>query len=221
MTIEETKQTMVDVFRAMYHQNMLTLFEGNVSMRWGDHLLISPSQKNKETMTKEMIIETDFDGNVISAMDGCRPSSEFKMHREVYRLRPDIQAAVHCHSPFATAFAVAGKELAPEGVAEINLLFGKVPLARYGRTGSEDIYKDFAELFEEYDSVLLENHGILCTGKTIEMALARAETIEKTAKIMFISHILGGEKPLPPEEVNFLREVGGKMRKKARGIENK
>ena len=133
MTLQEAKQQIVDTFKAMYHQNMVTLFEGNVSMRWEDHMLITPSQKNKETITADMIIEIANDGQIIQAAEGCQPSSEFKMHREVYRVRSDVNAVVHCPSAFATAFATAGKPLQPKGVAEINLLFGQIPLAKYGR----------------------------------------------------------------------------------------
>ena len=212
MTLEDAKAQMVDYFRMMYHSGMVNLFEGNISMRWADRYLITPSQQNKETMTSDMILEIDENGKVLNGKDGMKPSSEFKMHMEVYRLRPDVQVCVHNHSLCATAFAVAGKPIISEGIAESNLVFGQVPVAGYGRMGTADIYREFEKYLKEYNAILLENHGVLTVGRDMTYAFSYAEAVEKMAKILLIARILGGEKSLPKEELETLREYGKQLR---------
>ncbi len=210
MTLRETKEQMVQFFRMMYHRGMVNLFEGNISVRWGEHYLVTPSQQNKETITADMILEVDADGAVLDGVG--RPSSEFKMHREVYRLRPDINACIHSHSTYATAFAVSGKPIVTAGLAEGNVIFGQIPVAAYGRPGTEDIYRQFGELLSEYNTILLENHGVLTVGPDVAMAFSLAEAAEKTAKIVLLSMLLGGEKRLPEEELQQLRGYGSMLR---------
>lgn len=215
MTLTDIKKQMVDYFRMMYHSGMVNLFEGNISARWEDRFLITPSQQNKETMTPDMILEIDENGKVLNGREGMKPSSEYKMHMEVYRLRPDVHACVHNHSLCATAFAVAGKPIVSEGIAESNLVFGQVPVAAYGRMGTVDIYKDFGKYLSEYNAILLENHGVLTVGGDLTYAFSYAEAVEKMAKILLLTRFLGGEKSLPEEELNILRDYGKQLRQKA------
>lgn len=214
MTLYEAKKQIVELFRMMYHMGMVNLFEGNISMRWEDHYLITPSQKNKETMTPEMVLEVGEDDHPLRSETAGTPSTEFKMHREIYRLRPDINAVVHEHSCFATAFAVAGKPIDAKGLAEANVVFGQIPVAAYGRPGTDDIHKDFSVLFAEYNAVLLENHGIVTAGPDLTTAFALAEAAEKTAKILMLAGLLGGEKTLPESEIQLLRDYGSSLRHK-------
>ena len=217
MTLQQAKEQMVTYFRTMYHNGMVTLFEGNISMRWEDRFLITPSQQDKETMTADMILEVDGSGQVLNDVPGKRPSSELKMHLEVYRLRPDVQACVHNHSPFATAFAAAGLPIISDGIAESNELFGEVPIVPYGRPGTAEISRAFGPILAEYSAVLLENHGVLTMGPNLTLAFSLAEGVEKIAKILTITKILGGEKSLPKEELETLRAHSRIIRQKLMG----
>ena len=206
-------EEIVSYFRRLYHSGMVNLFEGNISVRYGDHYLITPSQQDKDSMTPDMILEVDEEGNVI--VGNGVPSSEFKMHREVYRLRPDVCACVHTHSPVATAFAVAGREIVTNGLAEGNVVLGKVPVAPYGRPGTEDIYAHFSEFLPEYNAILLGNHGVVTVGPDLSTAFSLTEAVEKTAKIVLIAQFLGGENSIPEDELQLLRQYGSYMRHKA------
>lgn len=206
-------EEIVNCFRRLYHSGMVNLFEGNISMRFGDHYLITPSQQDKETMTADMILEVDEEGAVISG--NGKPSSEFRMHREIYRLRPDVSACVHTHSLFATAHAVAGKEIVSDGFAECNMFLGKVPCVPYGRPGTDEIYAHFAEYTSEYNALLLGNHGVVTFGADLKTAFSLTELVEKTAKIGFITQQMGGESRLPAEELEALRSNGSMLRRQA------
>ena len=111
MEAENLKREIVETVKREYRFGMVNMFEGNVSARLGDRVFITPSQVAKETMDASMIIEVDMNGSLICQPPGLKPSSELEMHLEVYHLRPDVQAVVHNHSLYATAFAVNGMPL--------------------------------------------------------------------------------------------------------------
>ena len=208
MAFEREKAEIVRITQTMYHSGMINLFEGNVSMRVGDVMLLTPSQQDKGQMTPDMIIELDLNGNVLYAPEGLRPSVEYRMHAAAYRMRPDIRAVVHNHSACATAYAMAGKPIASDAFLELNLLFGQVPVVPYGMLGTEAIYAGMEPLLQDYHVVLLENHGLLAVGPDLTTAYSRAEAAEKMAKILILTNQLGGEKPLPAEELEKVRREG-------------
>lgn len=214
MTKQEAKESIVKTARELYRRNMLNLFEGNVSMRFEDRYLITPSQTDKETMTPDMIVEIDAEGTILNPECGTRPSSEYKMHVEAYRIRPDVNACIHNHSTYATAFAVAGKPIRTRGFAEMLEIFQEVPVVPYGTPGTARISEGFLQYLPDYSALLLENHGFLAVAPTMPLAFAICEAIEKTAKILILAQLLGGEKPLPDEEVELLKNMLKKRKEK-------
>lgn len=211
---ESLKKELVRCFQKLYEQGMVNLFEGNLSARDGDMILMTPSQQNKETMTADMIVEMDLNGNVLSE-NGYRPSSERRMHLEIYRLRSDVNAIVHTHSAFASAFALAGQDIRGE-LAELYLFFGgEIPCCAYGTPGTDAVFAEFGRCFaqEDRDAVLLANHGLVAAGRDLEDAFARAEAAEKLAKITLLARLLGGESPLPAGAADELLARWKKERK--------
>jgi len=209
---DNIKQKIVDTVKKEYRFQMVNMFEGNVSARLGDRVFITPSQVDKEIMTAEMIIETDLSGKIIYQPEGLKPSSELKMHLEVYRIRPDVRAVVHNHSTYATAFAVNGMPLVSEALTEMNLTFGEIPVVPYGTPGTEKIYKDFDKYLGNRRAVLLANHGVLAFGADLPTAYSNAEAVEKIAQTLFIARQMGQESKIPSEEIAALRGFGSQMR---------
>ena len=212
MEAAEIKQKIVDTVKKEYRSQMVNMFEGNVSARLDDRVFITPSQVDKEIMTAEMIIETDMSGNIIYQPEGLKPSSEIKMHLEVYRIRPDVRAVVHNHSTYATAFAVNAMPLSSEALTEMNLTFGEIPVVPYGTPGTEKIYKDFDKYLGNLRAVLLANHGVLAFGSDLTTAYSNAEAVEKIAQTLFIARQMGQESKIPSEEIAALRGFGSQMR---------
>ena len=209
---EKEKADVVRIAQKMYHCGMTNMFEGNVSVRSGDTILLTPSQQDKDTLTIEKIIEMDMDGRVKNPACGLKPSVEYRMHARLYALRPDIRAVVHNHSAFASAYALAGKAIESDAHLELNLMFGKIPVVPYGMLGTEDIYRGIDPLICDYNAMLLENHGVLAVGPDATTAFSRIEAVEKIAKTLILTGLLGGEKPLPQEELLRVREQGQKNR---------
>lgn len=212
MTKQEAKELIVKITKKLYKKNMLNQFEGNISMRWEDCYLITPSQADKETLSADMIVEIDENGKTLNPECGTHASSEYKMHIQAYKVRSDINAVIHDHSTYATAFAVAGQPITTCAFAEMLEVFQEVPVVPYGTPGTQQIADSFEEFLPEYNAVLLENHGFLAVAPTLPLAFSIAEAVEKSAKILILARLLGGEKALPDEEVTLLKSIAEKRK---------
>ena len=105
---EQARADIVEVGRRLWERGYVASNDGNISVRLDEHRLITtPKSVSKGFMTPDMMVITDLDGKKISGERD--PSSEIKMHLQVYRDRPDARAVVHAHPPTATGFAIAGR----------------------------------------------------------------------------------------------------------------
>jgi L-fuculose-phosphate aldolase len=173
---------------------------GNISARFGENVVITSSGSANGYLEDNEFSVIDFDGNHVS--ENPKPSSEKFLHLEFYKKRPDINYIMHVHSPYLTAFAASGLALEDAISPEIVYCFSKIPLAKYALPGSNELVEKTAIYFEDYDIVLLENHGVIVGGATMKQAYLNLELVEEYAKTLICAKILGGAKILPEEEVN-------------------
>lgn len=204
----EIKRQIVEVCHMMAENGIVGTYEGNVSMKDGDRVYLTPSGQSKKLQTEGKIIVTDLDGNVLEGQ--LKPTSETPMHTACYKLRDDIGAVVHCHAPFATAYAQACKSIESKNSPEFIMLFGKVPCLPYGRPGTLDIIKGLEDYIMDYDVVLLGNHGVLAVGKDAYEAYSKTLSLEMLLKTEFVRKVLHGDvsNDLPEEEVEILMKKG-------------
>lgn len=175
-------------------------FSGNMSARVGDKILITATGSANGFLKKEDISLIDFSGSLI---DGQRkPSSEKFLHINFYNQRSDINAILHFHSPYLTAFAAAGVDLDENILPEIVYCFGNIPVADYALPGSMDLVEYTSKYFNNHDAVLMKNHGVIVGGKNIEDAFLKLEICEAYAKTVIGAKLLGGAKILTEDEVN-------------------
>lgn len=194
--------------KMMYDKGMVNAFEGNLSVKTHDGILITPSQICKGFLTEDLLVETDMQGRVLRGT--AKPSSEIILHLMAYSIRGEIGAVIHAHSPYATAFAVANKAIETRAYPEMIVLYGKIPLVKYGTPSTPEICADLKNHLLDHDVVLLANHGIVAVGKDLYDAYFKLESVESIAKVLLFTRILGGEKDLPPEEVKKLHQMGGR-----------
>ena len=204
--MKQNYRDILDLSKIIYDKGMVNAFEGNLSVRTGEGLLITPSQTCKGFLKEDMLVETDMQGKVTKG--NRKPSSEILLHLEAYSIRKDIHAVIHAHSPYATAFAVANKPIETKAYPEMIVLFGEIPLVKYGTPSTPDICADLKNHLHDHDVVLLANHGIVAIGK--DLNFFKLESAESIAKVLLLSHMLGGEFELPPDEVCKLHEMGKK-----------
>lgn len=204
MTIDVTAiEEVIAVAKRLDDKGLVNAFEGNVSVKRGDYLYITPSGKSKVTLTPEKICVIDKDGKQISGI--YPPSSELKMHRAVYEMRNNIGGIVHAHPAFLTAYAMCGMPLESKAHAEMIWDHKKIEIAPYGRPGSEEIYAGVKPILDQgRDVLLLSNHGVLAVGETVFDALNKLESVENAAKILTIAKLIGKTADLPEEEVQTL-----------------
>lgn len=204
----EIKKSIVDVAQMMNRKGLVGTYEGNISVKDGDKVYLTPSGHSKELLSEGQIIITDTKGNLLEGQ--LKPTSETPMHTKCYELRPDINAVVHCHAPYATAYAQANIPVESKVSPEFMLLFGKVPVIPYGTPGTVDIIAGLDEVIKDYDVVLLANHGVLAVGATPLEAFSKTMSLEMLLQTEFIRKVIGGEKntDLPQEECDALIEKG-------------
>lgn len=199
------KKQVVEISGKLYERQLVNVNEGNVSVRDGNLVYISPSQVCKELLTPDMIVVTDLDGNRIEGEYNA--SSEIKLHLHIYKLREDVRGIVHDHSPFATAYAIARKPIESKAYTEMICIYDKIPVVDYGTPGTDKIVAGIARYINQTDVFLLANHGLVAVGSDAYDAYLKAEAAETLAKTLTITRLIGGEYPLSPEELEELYEI--------------
>ncbi|NLY89653.1 MAG: class II aldolase/adducin family protein [Firmicutes bacterium] len=204
----ELKEKMCDIGKRMYDREFVAANDGNISCKINDNeILITPTGVSKGFMTPDMILRVDFEGNVLEG--NMKPSSEKELHIQVYKKNKDIRAVVHAHPVYSTAFAIAGKALDKKLMPEVVVFLGPVPVAKYGTPGTREIPDAVEKYLKDYKAVLLENHGTLSWGKTLEEAYFVTERLEFYAKLMMITRNLEGVKELSGENLAKLKSIMG------------
>jgi L-fuculose-phosphate aldolase len=188
----------VEIGRRLYARGLIAANEGNLSVRDGDILYVTPAGACKGFLDTETIVKTDLQGR---PLDPTAPSTEIPMHVALYRRRPDIRAVVHAHPPTATGFAVAGIPLDRPVLAEAVVVLGRVPLVAYDTPASSELADKVAEAAAGSDAVLLASHGATTVGTTLLKAWERMETLEQVARVSLVARVLGQEGRLPLEAV--------------------
>jgi len=214
---QQLSRELIRVLRIITDQGLACSSDGNLSARLGeDRFLITPSGLHKMSMGAEDLIVVDGKGQVIEAKPGLLPTSEVLMHLAAYRERPDINAVLHAHPPYATALTIAAIPFPMDLIPEALIGLGSVPTAPYATPGTEELAHSIRGPIHESNAILLSHHGSLTVGRTLEEALIALERLEHTAHTFFLAKATGGINPLPAEEMIRLREIGRGLREKAK-----
>ncbi|MCI8659166.1 MAG: class II aldolase/adducin family protein [Lachnospiraceae bacterium] len=177
------KQAILRAAKKAYREKLMAGTSGNMSVFFPERkwMIITPSSYDYEIMEEKDIVVTDLEGNVI---EGChRPSSEWRMHAEIYRHLPHVGAVVHTHSPYATSFAVNHQEIPVVLIEMIPFLKGKLEVSPYAKQGSAQVGLNAVPILTRKNACLMANHGVVAVGDTIESAYMNSVYVEDTAKI--------------------------------------
>ncbi|MCF2679836.1 class II aldolase/adducin family protein [Faecalicatena contorta] len=194
------------IARRMDAHGLTNAYEGNVSVKDGEHIYITPSGINKCLLTEEMVAVVDAEGKQIGGLH--KPSSELLLHTAMYNMRSNIGGVVHSHAPFLTAFAMCNQTFEFPAHAEFVWDHKAVEVLPYGRPGSEDLYRGADKILEKgRDIFALANHGVVAVGETVWDALNKLESAEHAAKIYTICKMIGKAQNLPAEELQLLMSL--------------
>jgi len=194
------RKILCDACSKLYALDLLVSAGGNVSIRSDDGILITPSGRNKGSLSPEDMVRMSMDGKTIGK---GKPSIEYKFHLALYKKRDDVNAIAHCHPIYCTALAVKGEKvitgITPEGV----MLLGDVPTVPYRTPGSDELVEEIEKIYRS-SAALMESHGAITLGKTMEDACNRMEELEFQAHLQLV---VGNVPGLPKEEIQKLRKM--------------
>ncbi len=171
---------------------------GNVSIRWKDGVLITPSGLPYDEMSAGDIVFMDMDG---AYRHELVPSSEWRFHRDILAARPEVNAVVHAHPIYCTAFAICGMEI-PAAHYMIAAAGGPtIRCARYESYGTPELSVAVLEALQDRACALLANHGMIATGPDLAEALWLAVETETLAKQYAVALQVGTPQLLDDAEI--------------------
>jgi L-fuculose-phosphate aldolase len=201
---EALRQEIIRVGRKLWERQYVDGCGGNISVRLGSrYVLCTPTMLSKGDLEPADICLSDLDGNILAG-DRSR-TSELLLHLEIYKANPQARAVVHCHPPYATAFAVTGAT-PPNGlITEYELFIGPAAVAPYETTGTKAFAETVLPFVIDHNTILLTNHGIVCWADTAMHAEWLVEIFETCCKTYLLAQQIG--KPLSFIPESKIREI--------------
>ena len=191
------REQLVDSYKQVEAIGLNEMSSGNLSVRFGDGMLISPNGARADTIAEDAIVETAFDG---TWRGENKPSSEWRMHAAIYEKHAETQAVVHTHSDYCVALA---SHLLPlPGFHYLVGVFGgdDVPCVPYSTFGTQRLADDAAAALTDRTACLLGNHGMICRAPTLQRAVNQAHRLEIMCRQYLLARELGEPKRLTDAE---------------------
>ncbi len=171
----EKREDLTRIYREMDRAGLIFLAAGNISIRHGAGMLISPAGASAESIAAESFVPARFDG---SCDTGQRPSSEWSMHASIYAAYPQAEAVVHTHSDYCVAMACTNQALPPFHYMIAAFGGGDVRCTPYVTYGSPELGDAAVEALEQRTACLLGNHGMVSHGMSLRRAFNAALRLE-------------------------------------------
>jgi L-fuculose-phosphate aldolase len=198
---KESRKALIEVSRILYEKNYNVSLDGNLSIRLSDkEILITPSHSHKGFIKPFDLLVTDYSGNVLR--DEGKVSSEYRLHLTIYEHRPDVNAVIHAHSPYATACSLAGIDLTNQYITQPT-----VPTTDFALPSSPEGAKEVLRYVDEYNAVILNRHGVAVWGSDIWETFLKLEEVEHTSKMVMNAYSVEGLSPIDRENTKKLKEL--------------
>lgn len=209
--MEQTeRQLRESIVRQCREMNALGINQGtsgNISVRSGGSMLISPSATPYERMTPEMIAEMPLDAEPGTWHGPLKPSTEWRFHYDILASRPEVNAVVHAHPIHATALAMARKPI-PAAHYMVAAFGGPdVRCAGYARFGTARLSALALDALDGRMACLLANHGMIALGETLDKAMWRAVELETLARQYCVALTIGGPVLLDEADIDETLEA--------------
>jgi L-fuculose-phosphate aldolase len=204
MTNEEraARQSIIDACLRMNQLGINQGTSGNISLRWQDGMLITPTSTPYEDMTPEQIVFMRQDGSV---SPGQRPSSEWRFHLDIFNARPEIHAVVHAHPTYATIIAIMGRDIPAIHYMVAAAGGDTIRCAPYATFGTDELSRNALAALEGRTACLLGHHGMIAIGASLPRAMWLAVEVETLARQYHGCLALGEPPVLSSEEIENVR----------------
>jgi L-fuculose-phosphate aldolase len=194
----EQRQALVEHGRRMNEAGINQGKSGNLSARLGDGFLVTPSAIAYDVMQPDDIVKMRWDGTY----DGKRrPSSEWRLHRDIYRGRQDARAIVHAHAMFATTLACLDREIPPFHYMVAMAGGSSIPCAPYATFGTQELSDCTVAALAGHKACLMSHHGMVAFSDTLPSALALAIEVETLAAMYWRALQIGEPTVLNADEM--------------------
>jgi len=211
---DEARAALAHYGRRMVADGLVVGSAGNISVRIGDRIVMTPTGVNYDQVTAESVNVLDAEGTILAGT-GQR-SSEWPMHRKIYDLTP-AGAVVHTHSVFSVAVGTICDEIPAVHYSVLRLGGPTVRVAPYTTFGSDGLAGDVAAALEDRFAALLQNHGTIAYGSSLEEAYDRAQLVEWLAEVYWRARLAGAPRILDSAELDAVREQARRHRYRGGG----
>jgi L-ribulose-5-phosphate 4-epimerase len=203
---ESTKKEIIKAGMNLDRYGLIALSGGNVSVRMETgEILITPSGMIYEDLVEDDILVMDINGKII---EGTRKSSsDTEAILYIMQNRPDVNAVIHTHQPYATAIGLVQDEFEVNLTTLANATAGPVPVTPYSSAGSIEMGIDTVKYIGDGLAVILAHHGVMTIGKNLKQALYAAVYLEEAAKCYLAARACGPTKKMTPEQIEQSIEV--------------
>ena len=196
-----SRRAIIDKCRWMNDCGLNQGTSGNISVRHGEKMLITPTAVPYDVMTPDMIAAMPVNGEYGAYEGLVKPSSEWRFHLDIMRARPEVNSIVHTHATYCTVLAIARKEI-PAHHYMIAFFGGmNIRVAPYARYGTKELSEYAVKALEGRNGCLLANHGMITVSTSLDKAMWLAVELETLAKQYYLTLAIGGPVLLGESEI--------------------
>ena len=208
--ITALKERICDIGKRIWNKGYVDGNGGNITVRVGDNLVLcTPTLISKGFMSVDDICMVDLDGIQVA---GTRPrTSEVNTHLGIMKHEPKAKSCVHAHPIYATAFAVAGVTPPACLIPEPEVFLGEIGFASYQTPGTPENAAEVGQLATKHQSILMQNHGVICWGKDVEDAYWKMENTDAFCHAVTVTMQIGGPKQYGPDKLKELIQIRHKL----------
>ncbi len=171
----------IEISNLVYQSKLVCAYDGNLSVRQGELILITPSHISKKDLKKEDLVILDKNGQQIAGKH--KASSEYRMHKAIYEGNPEIQAIIHAHPLYATAVFRKIKYVDTTILTEAKETFKKLPVLPVVEPGTDMLAEQLKSIdTTSIQACILENHGAVTWGNNLREVYYLMESLERLAK---------------------------------------
>lgn len=185
MNKECFKHLVAEFMQRVYRRQLTTSLGGNISLRIDNQIFITPSQIDKANLTANDIIIINLKGEIIEGTHN--PSMEKSFHIAIYNTRKDINAIIHAHALWASLAAISNLNINTSLTDEAYYTIKNIAYCNYHTMGTQALADEVKEKITSADILILKNHGVITTGKSLSIALERLEVLNNIAFYSFLS----------------------------------
>ena len=186
------KKELVRITKYLNDKDINRGSSGNLSFRTTNGFIITPSSVPNNKLNEKSCVQMSFDGTYKNKL---KPSTEWKIHRDIYIKRKDIFAIIHTHPTFSTAIACMNVNIPPFHYM-ISIAGGDdIKCSKYATFGTEELSKNVIKALENRNACLMANHGLIVGDKDLKSASKLTEEIESLSK-QYLQILKSGRKPV-------------------------